>query len=94
MSPPKARVAQGQRQRLQKPYKWGFESLVAHVIDAESVVWLKSKSCIGGCCIEVGMHPDGSVLVRDTKSPLQMLRFTQEEWHAFVDGVNNGEFRF
>jgi hypothetical protein len=34
-------------------------------------------------------------LIRDSKNPqAAALRFTEEEWIAFVEGVTAGEFRF
>lgn len=51
-----------------------------------------SSLCSFGDCVEVGRTPDGSVHVRDTKDRAHELRFTREEWAAFVAGVKNGEF--
>lgn len=46
---------------------------------------------VGG--VEVRQMPGGSVVVRDAADPAQPeLRFTPEEWTAFVAGVKNGEF--
>jgi hypothetical protein len=56
--------------------------------------WVKSSlSFSNGNCVEVANLPDGRVGVRhsrDTMGPI--LRFTPDEWHAFVGGVRNGEF--
>jgi Domain of unknown function (DUF397) len=44
-------------------------------------------------CVEVGVDPDGTRLVRDSKhrgGPV--LQFTQPEWDAFLKGVHAGEF--
>jgi hypothetical protein len=47
----------------------------------------------GGSCVEVGQETDGTILVRDTKDRgLAAHRYTLAEWHAFVAGVQNGEF--
>ena len=54
--------------------------------------WKKSSYCEAGSCVEVSLTA-GSVGVRDSKfegSPV--LRFTAEEWNAFVMGVKSGEF--
>jgi hypothetical protein len=53
-----------------------------------------SSYCTGGACVEVGRSPDGTVIVRDGKDPQRVaaLRFTREEWAAFVAGVKQGEF--
>jgi predicted secreted Zn-dependent protease len=56
--------------------------------------WRKSSSCASGACVEVAMHGD-NFIVRDSKNPSgPALAFTPEEWHAFVQGVNAGEFTF
>jgi hypothetical protein len=51
-----------------------------------------SSFCNLGDCVEVGMRPDGTVAVRDTKDRSGELQFTAAEWAAFVAGVKNGEF--
>jgi hypothetical protein len=47
----------------------------------------------GGNCVEVMETADG-FLVRDTKDRGDgpVLSFTHDEWTAFIQGVNNGEF--
>jgi len=56
--------------------------------------WKRGSACSGGNCVEIAMVGDG-VLLRDSKNPdLAPLAFTQDEWAAFVKGVENGEFRF
>lgn len=43
-------------------------------------------------CVEVAIG-DCEVAVRDSKDPNKaQLRFTREEWRAFLKGVGNGEF--
>ena len=56
--------------------------------------WIKSSlSFSNGNCVEVAGLPDGGVGVRDSKDPSgPVLRFTPDEWHAFLGGVRNGEF--
>jgi Domain of unknown function (DUF397) len=56
--------------------------------------WIKSSlSFSNGNCVEVASLPDGGIGVRDSKdSEGPVLRFTSDEWHAFVGGVHNGEF--
>jgi predicted secreted Zn-dependent protease len=54
--------------------------------------WRKSSFCGTGACVEVAKTGD-EFLVRDSKdanSPI--LKFTGEEWAAFVAGINAGEF--
>ena len=49
-----------------------------------------SSFCSDGSCVGVAIGP-GEVRVVDTKSS-EALRFTPEEWAAFVAGVKAGEF--
>ncbi|MGF7237513.1 MAG: DUF397 domain-containing protein [Frankia sp.] len=54
--------------------------------------WRKSTYSKAGACVEVALVGP-SVLLRDSKHPSrEVLRFSAEEWAAFVDGVRNGEF--
>jgi hypothetical protein len=61
------------------------------VIDS---TWVKSSlSFAQGNCVEVSDQPGGTIGVRnsrDSKGPV--LRFTPDEWQAFLGGVRNGEF--
>jgi Domain of unknown function (DUF397) len=56
--------------------------------------WIKSSlSFSNSNCVEVADLPDGKIGVRhskDTAGPV--LRFTSDEWHAFLGGVRSGEF--
>lgn len=56
--------------------------------------WVKSSySFSNGNCVEVAGLPNGDVGVRDSKDPLgPMLRFTPDEWVAFIDGVHKGHY--
>jgi hypothetical protein len=41
----------------------------------------------------VASLPDGGVGVRNSRDAAgAVLKFTPDEWHAFVGGVHNGEF--
>jgi Domain of unknown function (DUF397) len=41
----------------------------------------------------VASLPDGEIGVRDSKNPGgPVLRFTPDEWRAFIGGARNGEF--
>jgi Domain of unknown function (DUF397) len=56
--------------------------------------WRKSSfSFANGNCLEAS-SASASVLVRDTKNHGRgpVLRFTADEWDAFIGGVRNGEF--
>jgi hypothetical protein len=56
--------------------------------------WIKSSlSFSNGNCVEVASLHDAEIGVRDSKnSEGPVLRFTPDEWHAFLGGVRNGEF--
>jgi hypothetical protein len=56
--------------------------------------WVKSSlSYANGNCVEVTSLPGGKIGVRNSRdSTGPVLRFTTEEWRAFLDGVRNGEF--
>jgi len=56
--------------------------------------WRKSSRCGNATCVEVA-KVDDQYLIRDSKNPsAAALSFTEEEWVAFVAGVNAGEFGF
>lgn len=59
-----------------------------------SARWLKSSfSCANSNCVEVANLPGGQVGVRDSKNPDgPVLRFTSDEWRAFLGRVRNAEF--
>lgn len=56
--------------------------------------WIKSSlSYANGNCVEVSELEQGAVGVRnsrDREGPV--LRFTPDEWRAFLGGVRKGEF--
>jgi Domain of unknown function (DUF397) len=56
--------------------------------------WTKSSlSFSNGNCVEVASLPSDEIGVRDSKDAAgPVLRFTPDEWHAFIGGVRNGEF--
>jgi hypothetical protein len=56
--------------------------------------WVKSSlSLANGNCVEVASLPDGGIGVRNSRdSEGPVLRFTSDEWHAFLGGARNGEF--
>lgn len=65
-----------------------------HVGPGADSRWIKSSlSFSNGNCVEVASLPEGGIGVRDSKdSESPVLRFTPDEWHAFLGGVRNGEF--
>jgi hypothetical protein len=56
--------------------------------------WVKSSlSYANGNCVEVAHLPGGEIGVRNSRnSSGPVLRFTPDEWRAFLGGVRNGEF--
>ncbi len=56
--------------------------------------WVKSSlSFSNGNCVEVANLPGGQIGVRNSRdSEGAVLRFTPDEWHAFLGGARNGEF--
>jgi Domain of unknown function (DUF397) len=58
------------------------------------LMWIKSSfSAANGNCVEVATLPDDGIAIRDSKDVTgPMLRFTADEWNAFLGGVRNGEF--
>ena len=59
-----------------------------------SSYWVKSSlSFSNGNCVEVASLPDDEIGVRNSRDAAgTVLRFTPDEWHAFLGGVLNGEF--
>lgn len=58
------------------------------------LTWIKSSlSFSNGNCVEVASLPGGEIGVRNSRySSGPVLRFTSDEWRAFLGGVRNGEF--
>jgi len=55
------------------------------------LIWVRSSysGSQGGNCVEVAIAPTG-IAVRDSKDPDgQVLRFTAEEWKAFIGRVKS-----
>lgn len=58
----------------------------------DKLIFRSSSFCSMGSCVEVAMIDEGGALVRDAKNPEIVLRFSREEWTAFLRGVAAGEF--
>ena len=56
--------------------------------------WVKSSlSYANHNCVEVASLPGNEIGVRNSRDAEgAVLRFTSDEWHAFLGGVRNGEF--
>jgi hypothetical protein len=69
-----------------------MSSLSSYGTIAQEPQWRRSSRCASRECVEVGTQ-DGMVLVRDSKDPSGgVLRYSFDEWRAFVVGVRAGEF--
>lgn len=56
--------------------------------------WVKSSaSTANGQCLEAAGLREGHVAIRNSKDPGgPVVRFTRDEWQAFLIGVKAGEF--
>ena len=56
--------------------------------------WVKSSlSLANGNCVEAAALAAGGIGVRNSRDPEgPVLRFTPDEWRAFLGGVRTGEF--
>ena len=55
--------------------------------------WRKSSKCANSECLEIARDERDMILLRDSKSPqTPPLRYTTEEFRAFVEGAKAGEF--
>jgi hypothetical protein len=62
------------------------------VVAQTTMRWQKSSFCADGACIEVAFDGD-DVAIRDGKNrSADALRFTRDEWKAFVRGIKADEF--
>lgn len=61
--------------------------------DVRHTVFRRSSYCAAGTCVEVALDSGEEVMVRDGKQAAgATLRFTVDEWEAFIAGVKAGEF--
>lgn len=60
----------------------------------DNLMWFKSTFSSGnGQCVECAHLPDSGMAVRDTKNRSgAVLRFAKDEWKAFLESVQYGEF--
>ena len=54
--------------------------------------WIKSSLCDGGECVEISGLGTDEIRMRSSANPYKILKFTPEEWDAFLGGVLAGEF--
>jgi hypothetical protein len=55
------------------------------------IVWHRARFCSTGECVEVARDGD-AIVIRDSRDPALHLRYTRQEWRAFVLGVKAGDF--
>lgn len=55
--------------------------------------WKRSDFCREDYCVEVA-EEYGYVLVRNSRIPLEVIRFHPGEWKAFVEGIRHGGFDY
>ncbi|MEV0455260.1 DUF397 domain-containing protein [Catellatospora methionotrophica] len=61
------------------------------ILEAE-LTWRRSSYCDSGACVEVAQLDHG-VAIRDAKDPQgPALRFSRQEFAAFIAGVRAGDF--
>ncbi len=53
--------------------------------------WFKSSFCQTSACVEV-RREGGFIAIRNSQRPTDILRYTAEEWAAFTEGLQEGEF--
>lgn len=72
----------------------GSVTLGSHFEGAHGPKWVKSSlSYANGNCVEVAQFAGGEVGVRNSRHPEgAVLRFTADEWQAFIGGAHKGEF--
>ncbi len=66
-------------------------------LDLGGLPWrtARASSGQGGNCVEVSPCRSGGVVVRHSKNPEgPVLGFSDNEWDAFINGAESGEFRF
>jgi hypothetical protein len=59
-----------------------------------TTTWVKSRRCESSSCVEVAFADDVILVRSSAESQSPVLRFTTNEWVAFVGGVRDGDFDF
>ena len=59
-----------------------------------SIAWVKSRRCEANACVEVALAGDEVLIRNSAHAASPVLRFTTEEWVAFLGGVRDGDFDF
>ncbi len=60
----------------------------------QGLAWRKARrSMDNGHCVEVAEAADGMIVIRNSKNPRSpVVRYTADEWNAFLVRAKNGEF--
>lgn len=62
------------------------------------LTWRKASFCASGECVEVAQQRNGMIVLRSSNGPRRLsvgsrrVRYSTQEWQAFVRGVKAGEF--
>lgn len=59
-----------------------------------SIAWVRSRRCEANACVEAARAGDEILVRSSTDAAGPVLRFTADEWIAFVGGVRDGDFDF
>jgi hypothetical protein len=71
-----------------------MEALMGRTDSNQGLVWRKAlRSAGNGHCVEVAETADGMIVVLNSKNPRRpVVRYTADEWNAFLIRAKNGEF--
>jgi hypothetical protein len=58
---------------------------------APGPAWRRSSFCASGECVEVSAQ-DGMIILRNSKNPAAVVRYSGREWRSFLLGIKAGEF--
>jgi hypothetical protein len=64
---------------------------VEESLPSPPMVWQRARFCSTGECVEVARDGD-AIVIRDSRDPALHLRYSRQEWRAFVLGVKAGDF--
>ena len=53
--------------------------------------WRRSKFCANNECVEIASL-NGVIMLRNSARPRTVIRYTPDEWRAFVRGLEAGNF--
>ncbi|MFI5986867.1 DUF397 domain-containing protein [Streptomyces sp. NPDC051555] len=63
-----------------------------YAIPLDDVGWLAAEGSDPADRFEIAHLPDGAVAMRQTRTPNTVLRYTKDEWSAYLSGAADGEF--